>query len=116
MRSEALRRMAEEMAALKRSSASPDAKEYFARRERECLDEAREEEGRSQQVEAESPANLLQPVGPSRTSHELVCQIVRLEPPDGGVRPQRALGGRTALIPCLDRRSPISPGARTYRW
>ena len=44
MRADSLRRMAEEMAALKRSAVTPGAKEYFARRERECLDEAAEQE------------------------------------------------------------------------
>ena len=44
MRAEALRRMAEEMANLKRSAVTPDAQEFFARRERECLDEAEEQE------------------------------------------------------------------------
>ena len=44
MRAESLRRMAEEMALLKRSAVTADVKEFFAARERECLDEAEEQE------------------------------------------------------------------------
>jgi len=44
MRAESLRRMAEEMAALKRSAVTLGAKEFFAKREQECRDEADEQE------------------------------------------------------------------------
>jgi len=44
MRSISMRRMAEEMAVLKRSSADPSVKRYFEMREKECLDRAEREE------------------------------------------------------------------------
>jgi len=62
MRGDSLRRMAEEMAALKRSSVTPDAKDFFAKRERECLDEAEEQErcpSEGGQPAASDPASSL---------------------------------------------------------